>query len=147
MRSSFGGFGSLSDTVGCNAIEHGMRDSSRDREARYRDVTLFLLTTVASYLTSPSYPMSQPELNQTDGLWFPADVIILRAEENIFRVPKSILGARSSVFQAIFEIPQAGSNSVETEEEDEKIDGIPVVRLHDSAADVTAFLRAIFDSR
>ncbi|KAJ7766151.1 hypothetical protein B0H16DRAFT_1523230 [Mycena metata] len=90
--------------------------------------------------------MSQPELNQTDGLWFPADAIILRAEENIFRVPKSILGARSSVFQAIFEIPQAGSNSVETEEEDEKIDGIPVVRLHDSAADVTAFLRAIFDS-
>ncbi|KAJ7150720.1 hypothetical protein C8R46DRAFT_1198262 [Mycena filopes] len=38
--------------------------------------------------------MAQTHLTQADGLWFPADVIILRAEGVIFRVPKSILGAR-----------------------------------------------------
>ncbi|KAJ7652836.1 hypothetical protein DFH06DRAFT_1418543 [Mycena polygramma] len=40
-----------------------------------------------------------------------------------------------------------GMEGVEgAEDEDGLIDGCPVVRLHDSAADVTVFLRAIFDS-
>ncbi|KAJ7150700.1 hypothetical protein C8R46DRAFT_1123929 [Mycena filopes] len=92
--------------------------------------------------------MAQSNLKQTDDLWFPADVIILRAEENIFRVPKSILAARSSVFRTMFEIPQldpavpAQGGAVG----DDRIDGIPVVRLHDSATDVAPFLRAVFDS-
>ncbi|KAJ7766157.1 hypothetical protein B0H16DRAFT_1367197 [Mycena metata] len=86
-----------------------------------------------------------PELVKADGLWFPIDGIILRAEETIFRVPKSILGARSSVFQVMFEFPQPATGG-DGEIEDETIDGIPVVRLHDSAKDVEVFLRAIFDS-
>ncbi|KAJ7112482.1 hypothetical protein C8R44DRAFT_711000 [Mycena epipterygia] len=77
---------------------------------------------------------------QVDGLWFSNDTLVLRAEDSIFRVSQSILAARSSVFQSMFEFPQPTSDG------DEMMDGSPVVRLHDAAAEVEPFLRAIFDS-
>ncbi|KAJ7446323.1 hypothetical protein FB451DRAFT_1567861 [Mycena latifolia] len=80
------------------------------------------------------------ELKKIDDLWFSNDTVILRAENTIFRVTKSILAARSPVFQAMFALPQPTSNG------DQIMDGSPVVRLQDSAADVESFLRAIFDS-
>jgi hypothetical protein len=79
------------------------------------------------------------QLNRVLDLWFEDDNLILRAENSLFRVSKGVLAARSSVFRDMLSFPQT--------EEEERIDGCPVVRLHDSAADVTCFLRAIFDSR
>ncbi|KAJ7473854.1 hypothetical protein B0H11DRAFT_1675936, partial [Mycena galericulata] len=74
-------------------------------------------------------------------LWFQTDaLVVLRAEDRIFRVSQSILAARSPVFQAMFEFPQPAA------EGDEFMDGSHVIRLHDAAADVEPFLRAIFDS-
>ncbi|KAJ7652374.1 hypothetical protein DFH06DRAFT_1475223 [Mycena polygramma] len=85
--------------------------------------------------------------NQIDGLWFSNDQLVaLRAGESIFRVPKSILAARSSVFQAMFEFPQPAASDGEMKDGDEIIDGSPVVCLHDSPTEVEPFLRAIFDS-
>ncbi|KAJ7075693.1 hypothetical protein C8R43DRAFT_838431, partial [Mycena crocata] len=63
-----------------------------------------------------------------------------RAENRIFRVQKAILGARSPVLGAMFQAPQSVSD------DDEMIDGQSVLRLDDSAKDLEAFLRAIFDS-
>ncbi|KAJ7766180.1 hypothetical protein B0H16DRAFT_1367214 [Mycena metata] len=86
-------------------------------------------------------------LTRTDGLWFSIDAhVVLRAEDQIFRVPRSILAARSSVFQAMFEFPRPATDTDTTMEPDEMMDGSPVIRLHDSAVDVEPFLRAIFDS-
>ncbi|KAJ7890381.1 hypothetical protein B0H13DRAFT_2531208 [Mycena leptocephala] len=85
--------------------------------------------------------MSHATLKQTNGLWFPDDTpVILRAEDRIFCVSKSILAARSTVFQSMFEFPQPATNG------EDMMDGRPVVRLHDRAAEVESFLRAIFDS-
>ncbi|KAJ6583480.1 hypothetical protein DFH09DRAFT_1144604 [Mycena vulgaris] len=84
--------------------------------------------------------MNGEALTQIEGLWFSNETLILRAENSIFRVTKSILAARSPVFQSMFEFPQPSSAG------DEMMDGSPVVRLHDSATDVEPFLRAIFDS-
>ncbi|KAJ7150718.1 hypothetical protein C8R46DRAFT_497294 [Mycena filopes] len=90
--------------------------------------------------------MSQT-LSQTDGLWFTTDtLVILRADAQIFRVPKSILAARSPVFQGMFEFPRPATDSEAGTDGDEMMDGSPVIRLHDSAAEVESFLRAIFDS-
>ncbi|KAJ7446312.1 hypothetical protein FB451DRAFT_1148499 [Mycena latifolia] len=75
-----------------------------------------------------------------DDLWFSNDTLILRAEGKGFRVSKSILAARSPVFQSMLEFPQPVSDG------DQMLDESPVVRLHDSAEDVEPFLRAIFDS-
>ncbi|KAJ6563912.1 hypothetical protein B0H19DRAFT_942406 [Mycena capillaripes] len=83
----------------------------------------------------------QDSLRQVDGLWFSNDTLVLRAENSIFRVSKSMLAARSSVFETMFEFPQSTSDG------DQVMDGSPVVHLHDSAIEVEAFLRAIFDSR
>jgi hypothetical protein len=86
--------------------------------------------------------MSHTTLKQTNGLWFPDDTpVILRAEDRIFCVSKSILAARSTVFQSMFEFPQPATNG------EDMMDGRPVVRLHDRAAEVESFLRAIFDSK
>jgi hypothetical protein len=84
---------------------------------------------------------TEPEaLIRVDELWFPPDVIVIRAENKIFRVLGGILAARSTVFRDMIAFPQPANN------ETENIDGFPVVRLHDSAEDVTSFLRAIYDS-
>jgi len=80
------------------------------------------------------------EDKRVEDLWFSSDVV-LRAEKSIFHVSKSILAARSSVFRDMVAFPQPPTG------ETEMIDGCPVVSLHDSAADVEVFLRAIFDSR
>ncbi|KAJ7655795.1 hypothetical protein DFH06DRAFT_992531 [Mycena polygramma] len=87
-------------------------------------------------------PAVQPDLKpqKIDGLWFPPDVIVIRAGNKMVRVSGGILAARSSVFRDMLALPQPGASDIEN------IDGFPVVWLHDAAADVEAFLRAIFDS-
>ncbi|KAK6991755.1 BTB domain-containing protein [Favolaschia claudopus] len=92
-----------------------------------------------------SSSQSQQELKRVDGLWFPDASLILRAENSLFRVHGSILAARSSVFQDMISFPQpprseGGQHDIDT------VDGHAVVVLHDAAAEVEAFLRAIFDS-
>ncbi|KAJ7500467.1 hypothetical protein B0H11DRAFT_782997 [Mycena galericulata] len=71
-------------------------------------------------------------------LWFPDGSLVFQAENALFRVSGGILAARSPVFKDMLAFPQPPDA--------EAIDGCPVVRLHDSAADVTCFLKAIFDS-
>ncbi|KAJ6608102.1 hypothetical protein B0H10DRAFT_1745068, partial [Mycena sp. CBHHK59/15] len=78
---------------------------------------------------------------RVEDLWFSSDPLIIEAETKIFRVTKSILSARSSVFRDMVALPQPENGDAEL------VEGSPVVRLHDSAADVEVFLRAIFDSR
>lgn len=75
-------------------------------------------------------------------LWFSNDTLVIKAEKKVFRVTQSILAARSSVFSGMVTFPQPSSGEAPT-----TADGSPVVYLHDSAADVEVFLRAIFDSR
>ncbi|KAJ7318533.1 hypothetical protein DFH08DRAFT_1036300 [Mycena albidolilacea] len=85
---------------------------------------------------------------KVDGLWFSDDaLVVLRAGESIFRLPKSILAARSPVFQAMLEFPQPTASVRDSMmDADEMIDGSPVVCMPDSATDLEPFLRAIFDS-
>ncbi|KAJ7901179.1 hypothetical protein B0H14DRAFT_3739039 [Mycena olivaceomarginata] len=85
-------------------------------------------------------PPDSEALVKVDGLWFMTDTIVIRVENKIFRVSRGILAARSTVFNDMIAFPQPNSGETET------MDGSPVVRLHDSAEDVEAFLRAIYDS-
>jgi hypothetical protein len=89
-------------------------------------------------------------MNHVDGLWFSNDtLVVLRAGDSLFRIPRSILAARSPVFRAMFEFPQPPpcGDGMADSDGDEMMDGSPVVRLHDSPTQVEPFLRAIFDSR
>ncbi|KAJ7641258.1 hypothetical protein FB45DRAFT_899785, partial [Roridomyces roridus] len=73
---------------------------------------------------------------RVQGLWFSADLIVIQAEDKIFRIAGGVLAARSSVFRDMLGVPHQG----------ESMDGPPCVLLHDSAHDVEVFLRAVFDS-
>ncbi|KAF7305653.1 BTB domain-containing protein [Mycena chlorophos] len=83
------------------------------------------------------------DLTRVADLWFPEDNLILRAENSVFRVSKGVLAARSSVFKDMLAFDSMGADGAEG---DETMEGCPVVRLHDTAAEVEVFLRAIFDS-
>ncbi|KAJ7601539.1 hypothetical protein DFH06DRAFT_1072017 [Mycena polygramma] len=80
------------------------------------------------------------ELERVQDLWFPDADLILRAGNKLFRVYSHILGARSTVFHDMVAFPQPANPEGET------IDNHSVVVLHDSAAEVEVFLRAVFDS-
>ncbi|KAJ7142079.1 hypothetical protein C8R43DRAFT_1238195 [Mycena crocata] len=64
--------------------------------------------------------------------------LVVQAENSLYRVSGGILGARSPVYKDMLSFPQP--------RDAETIEGCPVVRLPDSAVDVTCFFRAIFDS-
>jgi hypothetical protein len=80
------------------------------------------------------------ELRRVEKLWFSPDVVILRAQDRIFRVFVAILKEKSSVFADMFLFPQPPSSDVES------LEGVPVVTLHDDPAELEVFLKAIFDS-
>ncbi|KAJ7751707.1 hypothetical protein B0H16DRAFT_1840144 [Mycena metata] len=79
-------------------------------------------------------------LQEVEGLWFPADLVILQAGTRIFRVFTTILKEKSPIFADMFAIPQPSDPDVE------KIDGVPLVKMHDDPGELESFLKAIFDS-
>lgn len=76
-----------------------------------------------------------------ENLWFTGADLVLRAENTLFRVHSSILGARSSVFRDMVSFPQPPAPESDT------VDGRPLIILHDLVAEVEVFLMAVFDSR
>ncbi|KAJ7221387.1 hypothetical protein GGX14DRAFT_669561 [Mycena pura] len=72
-----------------------------------------------------------------ESLWFEDGSIILQAGSIQYRVHRSILAMHSPVFKDMLAFPQPADS--------ELIDGCPVVRLPDPEAEVTPFLRALYD--
>ncbi|KAK7040071.1 hypothetical protein R3P38DRAFT_3311140 [Favolaschia claudopus] len=81
-------------------------------------------------------------MTKVKGLWYRPDMLVIYAEDKMFRVPLSILVARSSIFRDM-KLDMGEDGKAKNEE---IYEGIPVVRLPDDAADVEAFLQAIFNS-
>ncbi|KAJ7153887.1 hypothetical protein C8R43DRAFT_1126562 [Mycena crocata] len=73
-------------------------------------------------------------------LWFEDASLVFQAEDSLFRVYSGILAAQSSVFRDMLGFPQPDPM------EEDLVDGCVRIVLHDKAADVTSFFRAIFDS-
>ncbi|KAJ7494263.1 hypothetical protein B0H11DRAFT_1802499 [Mycena galericulata] len=81
---------------------------------------------------------AEPKPTQrVEDLWFEDGNLVLEAGNSQFCVHRGILAARSPVFRDMLSFPQPSDS--------ELIDGCPLVRLHDSAAHVTVFLKAIFE--
>ncbi|KAJ6470860.1 hypothetical protein C8R45DRAFT_1165462 [Mycena sanguinolenta] len=83
-------------------------------------------------------PMSS--LERMPELWFEEGTLVFQAENSLFRVYSEILSKQSSVFRDMLSFPQPPA------EESDIVEGCPRIVLHDKAADVTAFFRAIYDS-
>lgn len=79
------------------------------------------------------------QLKRVPELWFSDCGLVIQAENSLFRVSGSMLAVRSSFFRDMLAFPQPANPDL--------VEGCPVVRLPDSAEDVTGFLTALFDSR
>jgi hypothetical protein len=89
-------------------------------------------------MDSPTIVQDVPELQRVEDLWFEDGTLVLQAESSIFRIYKSILSIKSSVLRGILSKSQ--------NQQDGLIEDCPVVRLDDSAEDLTDFLKAIYDA-
>jgi hypothetical protein len=83
-------------------------------------------------------------LQKVEGLWFHSDLVILQAGARIFRVFTAILREKSPVFADMFSFPQPSDPQ---SADDQTLDRVPVVKMHDDPAELEVFLKAIFDSR
>ncbi|KAF7359025.1 hypothetical protein MSAN_01243200 [Mycena sanguinolenta] len=83
-------------------------------------------------------PMRDNTPKRVEELWFEDGGLVVQAEQSLFRVYRGILAARSSVFKDMLAFTQPPDAEI--------IDGSTVIRLPDTAEDVTYFFRAIFDS-
>lgn len=72
-----------------------------------------------------------PEMSFDDGN------IMIVAEKTSYRVHRSVLSRKSALFKDLLSLPQPDS--------EEMLDGLPIVRLLDSADDVTVLLDAIYN--
>ncbi|KAJ7684253.1 hypothetical protein DFH06DRAFT_1072821 [Mycena polygramma] len=72
-----------------------------------------------------------------EDLWFEDGNIVIQAGNSQYRVFRGILAAHSPVFANLFGLPQPADS--------ELVDGCPFVQLPDPDAEVTPFLKAIFD--
>lgn len=70
------------------------------------------------------------------GLWFDDGNIVIVAENTPFLVHKSVLAAKSEIFHDTFSVPQP--------ENDESLNGIPILRLHDTWTDVCKLLTFMY---
>ncbi|KAJ6513664.1 hypothetical protein C8R47DRAFT_617016 [Mycena vitilis] len=84
-------------------------------------------------------PSSSPE--RIPGLWFEDATLVFQAENSLFRVYGGTIASHSSVFRDMLAFPQPDPPS-----EADTFEGCSRVFLHDRAADVTSFFRAIYDS-
>ena len=79
---------------------------------------------------TPSEPERHPQL------WFDDGNIVLRAQDVVFRVHRSMLSRHSEVFEGLFALCQPS--------EDELYDGIPMVELHDTSNELADLLNGIY---
>ncbi|KAJ7100401.1 hypothetical protein C8R44DRAFT_641926 [Mycena epipterygia] len=81
---------------------------------------------------------SKAHLTRAEGLWFEDCGLIIQAETTLFRISRDFLATRSPVFQDMLAMP--------TPQDADMMYGCPFVRMPDSAADITSFLKALLYS-
>jgi hypothetical protein len=93
--------------------------------------------------TECTYPA---DLQQHPDLWFTDGSVVLRAENTLFKVHISQLSRHSVLFHDLFSLPQANDAPLTPNSGSlARMDGCPVVHLHDSAEDVGNLLAALYD--
>ncbi|PPQ91166.1 hypothetical protein CVT25_003143 [Psilocybe cyanescens] len=81
------------------------------------------------------------DFEKAHGLWFDDADVIFRAGSKAFRVHRSILSARSTVFNDMFSVPQA-SQAMNLPKDGK----VTIVHLPDTEMDIYFFFSAIFDA-
>lgn len=85
--------------------------------------------------------LEQGRLTKHPEFWFSDGSIILRAQSTLFRVHISQLSRKSVFFRDLFSIPQPTT----PDRHELKLDGCPVLELHDPPRDVANLVKVIYD--
>lgn len=72
-------------------------------------------------------------------VWFEDGNAIVVADDTAFKVHRGVLSLHSEVFRDMFSIPPP--------EDDEALDGCPVVRVSDAASDIRQLLSVMYRGR
>ncbi|KAF9219772.1 hypothetical protein BS17DRAFT_716408 [Gyrodon lividus] len=96
---------------------------------------------------------SECSLVRHPDLWFSDGSIVLRAENTLFRVHKSLLARHSGFFHDLFTLPQLvadaasslSSSVIPSVQSSGDIEGCQVLRLHDTPEDVANLLTTLVD--
>ncbi|KAF7331369.1 hypothetical protein MKEN_00014700 [Mycena kentingensis (nom. inval.)] len=88
-------------------------------------------------LPVPPMDVDETEIRCVEDLWFDDGDLVLQAGTARYRVYRVVLSLHSPVFKDMLAFPQPP--------EDERVDGQPLVHLLDLEAEVTPFLKAIFE--
>lgn len=73
-------------------------------------------------------------------LWFDDGSVVLHVEDTQFRVHRTMLSKHSVIFRDMFAVPQPPAS-----DEEEMVEGCPVVLLPDSAQDWTIVLKVLYN--
>jgi hypothetical protein len=76
-------------------------------------------------------------LQRCEDLWLDGGNLVIRAENTVFKVLAAQLSIASSIFKDMLSVPQPADGTTEN------FEGLPFVRLPDTAFDVTQFLKAL----
>ncbi|KAJ7061525.1 hypothetical protein C8F01DRAFT_1137677 [Mycena amicta] len=79
------------------------------------------------------------DYSRVPSLWFDDGTLVIRSQKTLFKVHRSILSARSSVFRDMLAFPQSNSGT-------ETFEDCLLVEMPDEPGDVLAFFLAIYDS-
>lgn len=81
------------------------------------------------------------QLSKHPEFWFSDGSLVLRANSTLFRVHVSQLSRKSVFFRDLFSLPQPPVAA----REDRRLEGCPVLDLHDSPEDVANLVKVIYD--
>lgn len=90
--------------------------------------------------TESTDTQSNPLPTRSKEFWLDDGSIVLHVENTLFRVHRTQLSANSEVFRNMFSVPQPALK------QGEEIEGCPIVRLPDLAADWTYVLVGLYDA-
>ena len=91
---------------------------------------------VSSLRNAPDSDEDVDTVERDPEVWMEDGNIVIEAENVAFKVYKGILAHRSEVFRDLFSVPSPA--------EVESMDGVPIVHLQDSAADVKYLFLVLF---
>ncbi|KZS99886.1 uncharacterized protein LAESUDRAFT_688821 [Laetiporus sulphureus 93-53] len=94
-----------------------------------------------SSIADNNHPVTTNALVRHRDFWFCDGSVVLRAENTLFRVHTSLLSRKSQFFSDLFSMPQPAVPG----ENDEMLDGCPLLVLDDSAEDAANLLKALYD--
>lgn len=86
--------------------------------------------------------VSEGSVQRHTDLWFEDGNIVIQAEQTVYKLHRSILCRNSPLFADTLSLPQSAEL-----EADESYDGHPILRLQETADDMSVFLQALLDPK